>query len=75
MNRARLASAALVVGSVMFTGAVMTAQAPQAPEMHQVLAGKKFTPPVRGEALIEFTQPFLSGRRVRGDDLLKDHAT
>jgi hypothetical protein len=57
MNRARLASAALVVGSVMVTGAVITAQATQAPEMHSVLAGKKFTPPVRGEATVEFTQP------------------
>jgi len=57
MNRARLASAALVIGSVMVTGAVMTAQVTQAPEMHSVLAGKKFTPPVRGEATIEFTQP------------------
>lgn len=57
MNRARLASAALVVGSVMITGAVMTAQVTQAPEMHSVLAGKKFTPPVRGEATVEFTQP------------------
>ena len=44
MNRARLASAALVVGSVMVTGAVITAQVTQAPEMHSVLAGKKFTP-------------------------------
>ena len=57
MNHARLASAALVVGSVMFGGAVMTAQVTQAPEMKSVLAGKKFTPPVRGEALIEFIQP------------------
>ena len=57
MNHARLASAALVVGSVMFGGAVMTAQVAQAPEMKSVLAGKKFTPPVRGEALIEFIQP------------------
>ena len=57
MNRARLASAALVVGAVMVTGAVMTAQVTQAPEMHSVLAGKKFTPPVRGEATVEFTQP------------------
>jgi hypothetical protein len=57
MNRARLASAALVIGSVMVTGAVMTAQVTQAPEMHSVLAGKKFTPPVRGEATVEFTQP------------------
>jgi hypothetical protein len=57
MNRARLASAALVVGSMMYAGAVMTAQVTQAPPMQSVLAGKKFTPPVRGEALIEFTQP------------------
>ena len=57
MNRARLASAALVVGSVMFAGAVMTAQVTQAPPMTSVLAGKKFTPPVRGEALVEIVQP------------------
>ena len=56
MNRARLASAALVVGSVMVAGAVLTAQV-QAPPMTQVLAGKKFTPPVRGEALVEIMQP------------------
>jgi hypothetical protein len=57
MNRARLTSAALVVGSVMFTGAVMTAQVTQAPPMTSVLAGKKFTPPVRGEATVEIVQP------------------
>src|SRR5262245_31808066 len=57
MNRARLASAALVVGSVMFAGAAITAQVTQAPPMTQVLAGKKFTPPVRGEALVEIVQP------------------
>jgi hypothetical protein len=57
MNRARLTSAALVVGSAMFTGVVITAQVTQAPPMTQVLAGKKFTPPVRGEALVEIVQP------------------
>ena len=57
MNRARLASAALAVGSVMFAGAVMTAQVTQAPPMQSVLAGKKFTPPVRGEALVEIVNP------------------
>jgi hypothetical protein len=57
MNRARLASAALVVGSVMYSGTVMTAQVTQAPPMQSVLAGKKFTPPVRGEALVEIVQP------------------
>ncbi len=57
MNRARLASAALVVGSMAWTGAVIAAQATQAPPMQSVLAGKKFTPPIRGEALVEIVQP------------------
>src|SRR4051812_18454483 len=54
MNRARIMLAATLVA----TFAVTAAQAQvQAPPMQQVLAGKKFTPPVRGEALVEFTQP------------------
>jgi len=57
MNRARLASAALVVGSVMFTGAVIAAQVTQAPPMQSVLSGKKFPPPIRGEATVEIVQP------------------
>jgi len=44
MNRARLTSAALVVGSAMFTGVVITAQVTQAPPMTQVLAGKISNP-------------------------------
>jgi hypothetical protein len=56
MNRARFALAATVVSTTMYAGAA-TAQVTQAPPMTQVLAGKKFTPPVRGEALVEFTQP------------------
>lgn len=73
MNRARLASAALVVGSVMVTGAVMTAQVTQAPEMHSVLAGKKFTPPVRGEATVEFTQP--STKALQGKNMVETRIT
>lgn len=57
MNRARLAVAATFVTTTMYAGAALAAQATQAPPMTQVLAGKKFTPPVRGEALVEFTQP------------------
>ena len=57
MNRARLAVAATFVTTTMYVGAALAAQATQAPPMTQVLAGKKFTPPVRGEALVEFTQP------------------
>jgi hypothetical protein len=54
MNRARF-----VVAATLFTttlGAVAVA-AQTAPPMQSVLAGKKLTPPLRGEALIEFTQP------------------
>jgi hypothetical protein len=54
MNRARFMIAATLVGAL--AGAVAQAQV-QAPPMQQVLAGKKFTPPIRGEATVEFTQP------------------
>ncbi len=57
MNRARIAVAATLVTTTMYVGAALAAQATQAPPMTPVLAGKKFTPPVRGEALVEFTQP------------------
>lgn len=54
MNRARVALGATFVATVLAAG---TALAQTAPEMRQVLAGKKFTPPLKGEALIEFTPP------------------
>jgi hypothetical protein len=57
MKRARFALAATAVSTMMYAGVALSAQATQAPPMTSVLAGKKFTPPVRGEALIEFTQP------------------
>lgn len=64
MNRARFTIAATVV--VTLAAGVAMAQV-QAPPMQQVLAGKKFTPPVRGEALVEFTQPVtkaISGKSM-----------
>lgn len=57
MNRARFAVAATLVTTAVYAGAALSAQVTQAPPMTSVLAGKKFTPPVKGEALIEFTQP------------------
>ena len=57
MNRARFALAATVVVTTIYAGAAVMAQVTQAPPMTSVLAGKKFTPPVRGEALIEYTTP------------------
>ena len=56
MNRARFAVAATLVGTTLYAGTAL-AQATQAPPMQSVLAGKKFAPPVKGEALVEFTQP------------------
>ena len=55
MNRARITIAATLLSTAMSAGAVL-AQV-QAPEMKPILAGKKFTPPLKGEALVEFTQP------------------
>ena len=57
MNRARFTVAATLVTTTMFAAAAIAGQATQAPPMQSVLAGKKFTPPVKGEALVEFTQP------------------
>jgi len=54
MNRARFAVAATLVSTTLCAG-VLAAQS--APPMQSVLAGKKLTPPLKGEALIEFTQP------------------
>ena len=57
MNRVRFALAATVVGTTMYASATVIAQVTKAPPMTSVLADRKFTPPVRGEALVEFTQP------------------
>jgi hypothetical protein len=55
MNRARITFAAALVG-VSFL-ATTAAQAQQPPPMTSVLAGKKFTPPFKGQAEVEFTRP------------------
>ena len=56
MNRARCAFAATLVG-VSFVSAVLIAQTPTAPPMTSVLAGKKLTPPIRGQAEVDYTTP------------------
>jgi len=56
MNRARVAFGATFVTTLLAAGTAL-AQTPQAPEMRQVLAGKTFTPPIKGEAVIEYTAP------------------
>jgi hypothetical protein len=57
MNRARFFSAATLAGAGLL-GVSLFAQNPpaQAPEMKSVLAGKKFTPPIKGEANIDFVK-------------------
>jgi hypothetical protein len=57
MNRARVAFSATLVALTLVTGTALAGQAAQAPPMTSVLAGKKFTPPLKGEAVIEFTAP------------------
>ena len=56
MIRARLAAAATIVG-VSFVAPVFAQDPPPAaPPMKSVLAGKKFTPPMRGEATIDIVK-------------------
>jgi len=55
MNRVRHALAATVAGVCCVGGFTVFAQEPaKAPEMKSVLAGKKFTPPIRGAAEVDF---------------------
>jgi len=55
MNRARFVLAATLAGSGL-VGVSVFAQTPQAPEMKSVLAGKKFTPPIKGDAQIDYVK-------------------
>jgi hypothetical protein len=59
MTRAPYAFAAAVAGALCVSGLTLSAQtdgqaAPKAPEFKSVLAGKKFTPPVRGAAEVDY---------------------
>jgi hypothetical protein len=60
MNRARLTLAATLV-CASFVAA--HAQTPAAPPMTSVLAGKKFTPPFKGQAEIDFTKPVTKNEK------------
>jgi hypothetical protein len=55
MIRARFVFAATLVGASLAGSA--SAQTPAAPDFQPILAGKNFTPPVRGAADVEFTRP------------------
>ena len=56
MNRVRCTFAATLVG-VSFVSALLIAQTPTPPPMTSVLAGKKLTPPIRGQAEVDFVAP------------------
>ena len=64
MNRALYAFAATLVGAVCAGGFTPSAQTqpaapanqPKAPELKSVLAGKKFTPPIRGQADVDYVK-------------------
>jgi hypothetical protein len=55
MNRARFVVAATLVGASLVAVSA-PAQTAQAPEMKSVLAGKKFTPPLKGAADIDYVK-------------------
>jgi hypothetical protein len=56
MTRVRCAFAASLAG-VSLISAHLLAQAPTPPPMTSVLAGKKLTPPIRGQAEVDYTKP------------------
>ena len=71
MNRARSVVAATLAGASLF-GVCLLAQSqsqstPKAPEMKSVLAGKKFTPPLKGAADIDY---FKAQTRREGTTLV-----
>jgi hypothetical protein len=55
MNRARVVVAATLAGASL-VGVSAFAQTAQAPEMKSVLAGKKFTPPIKGAADVDYVK-------------------
>lgn len=57
MKRARIVFGATLAATVLTAGVELAAQGATAPPMQLVLSGKKFTPPLKGEAIIEFTKP------------------
>ena len=57
MKRAHLLAAAAFAVTTMFAAATLAGQGAQAPPMTQVLAGRKFQQPARGEVIIEYGAP------------------
>src|SRR5688572_26447766 len=60
MIRARYALAATLVASLVAGTGLAQAQAPK---FEPILSGKNFVPPIRGEAVIEYTKPVVKRER------------
>jgi hypothetical protein len=69
MNRARFAVAATLVCTTVYAGAALAAQATTSQPLQSVLAGKKFTPPIKGEAVVEYTPPVT--KAIPGKNLVQ----
>jgi hypothetical protein len=50
-------SGASIFGAALFAQSTPPTQSGQAPPLQSVLAGKKFTPPIKGIADVEYTKP------------------
>ena len=61
MNRARLMCAATLLGASFAVTAF--AQTPAPPPMTSVLAGKKFNPPFKGQAELDYTKPVTKNEK------------
>ena len=57
MNRARMSFGATLVALALGAAGSVAQTPPPAAPMKSVLAGKKLTPPVRGEVTVEYTNP------------------
>ncbi len=56
MNRARALFAATVAGAAFVAVTYAQETKPQAPPMQSILAGKKFVPPIKGQAEIDYVK-------------------
>lgn len=66
MNRVRFVLAATVVGlSLAGADAAFAGQAAQKPALTPILSGKKFTPPIKGQAEVDFTKPVTKRDNAR----------
>jgi len=75
MNRVCICLAATLVATALCAGSAAAGQATQAPPMTSVLAGKKFTPPIKGEAILDYTSPVTKREKVSGRDMVVTRIT